>query len=614
MINWCVPILSALSNTSSIPLKFINHYDNNPLLELANIDVLKNSPIYYCFYTVPLSLHLSIILLSLILLLCAALTIQDYTSGVHSYSLIHGLRSPIHWLVTFLSDLLMCLAWLVILILIARFVHASSFDGRFFALTPLFFIVNLPFIYLIAKLFKAPILGATTIIFLLQFAHVLNAFKIVFELLRGYRLLSSAIYALRWLLILVFPNVNTFVLIVAIIRPYACQFDDALQDKEGQSSHERYPYKVLIHTLIFLGQFVLYFTLLILIDTCQMPVLGWGAKTQINQKEEDNDVAEERRQIESMSEEDQQREALIVNNLSKRYLGSSRPAVNRLTFAVPHRQCFGLLGFNGSGMSPTIVISLRTMSILLGKTTTFRMLVGELQRSGGQVFKSNGESLGYCPQDDISFSALTVLQSIDYICRLHGLQISSLNNLVLVQFQLEKYRHRLVSRLSGGTRRRLHLALCLIGSPTLLLLDEPTAKVDPLLRSHIRLILQHRPPDTSLVFASHSMLECEQLCDRLTILVHGNARCLGSPRHLKEKYGTDYRIRLTLIQPSAEIPLLKRVDNSNEYIYPRTSLAELFKLSEQLVQDRVIAPNYTVQLTSLEHIFLTFQHPLETSA
>jgi len=239
------------------------------------------------------------------------------------------------------------------------------------------------------------------------------------------------------------------------------------------------------------------------------------------------------------------------------------------------------------------------------------MLVGELRPTGGYIYKSNKESIGYCPQDDINFSALTVLQSINYICRLHGLNPSLLNNLILSQFQLEKYRNRLVSHLSGGTRRRLHLALCLIGSPTLLLLDEPTAKVDPLLRSHIRLILQHRPIDTSIVFASHSMLECEQLCDRLTILVHGNARCLGSPQHLKDKYGTDYRIRLTLIQSSFDIPLLKRVDNTNEYIYPKNNLPNLFQLLENLVEQNIIASNYTVQLTSLEHIFLGFQHPVD---
>ena len=122
-------------------------------------------------------------------------------------------------------------------------------------------------------------------------------------------------------------------------------------------------------------------------------------------------------------------------------------------------------------------------------------------QSAGHIYKDKQSMVGYCPQNDISFSALTVLQSIDYICRLHGLPPTSLNQLILTQFQLDKYRHHLVSNLSGGTRRRLHLALCLIGSPTLLLLDEPTAKVDPLLRRHIRLILEHRPIDNSIIFA-----------------------------------------------------------------------------------------------------------------
>jgi len=247
----------------------------------------------------------------------------------------------------------------------------------------------------------------------------------------------------------------------------------------------------------------------------------------------------------------------------------------------------------------------------LGKTTTFRMLVGELTPSGGHIYKNKQESIGYCPQNDISFMGLTVLQSINYICRLHGLKPSLLNHVILTQFQLEKYRHYLVSNLSGGTQRRLHLALCLIGSPTLLLLDEPTAKIDPLLRYHIRVILQHRPINTSIIFASHSMLECEQLCDRLTILVRGNARCLGSPEHLKNKYGMNYRIRLTLLQPSFQIPSLIHIDNSNEYLYSKGSLAELFILLEELVEQNIIATNYTVQLTSLEHIFLTLQHTLD---
>ncbi|CAF1141149.1 unnamed protein product [Adineta steineri] len=589
IISSCLPIFALFSNRSISPLQLLGEEES------IIISTSQHDSSFFCFYTLPPTLHLSFILLSLILIVCAALAIQDYASGLHSYSLIHGLRSPIHWCIIFLSDLILCLLWLIILILIARFVHSSTFNGQFFALTPLLFIVNLPFIYLIARLFKTPVLGATIIIFILQLAHILNTLKIFMEIFRNYRAFSSLMYIIRWLLLLIFPNVNVYILIVAILRRSLCEFDDSIFEQQGlEFAHEQYSNKILIHTLIFIIQFILYFILLIIIDIWNIRFPWDRIKSKIDQQqqEEDDDVKEERARIKSMNDDDKQCEALVVDNLSKYFHGSKIPAVDRLTFAIPHRQCFGLLGFNGSG-----------------KTTTFRMLVGELQSSDGYIYRKHQDSIGYCPQKDISFSALTVIQSIDYICRLHGLQPSLLNDLILTQFQLEKHQDYLVSNLSGGTQRRLHLALCLIGSPTLLLLDEPTAKVDPVLRSHIRLILQNRSDDTSIIFASHSMLECEQLCDRLTILVRGKERCLGTVEHLKNKYGIDYRIRLTLLQSSSlQIPLLLSIDNSNEYIYPKGSLAQLFTILEELVEQQKIASNYTVQLTSLEHIFLTFQH------
>jgi ABC-type multidrug transport system fused ATPase/permease subunit len=349
----CLPIFSLFSNRTLPSVYFIEQNKKNVSSEVSPLMMFKKSPIYYCFYTLPPSLHLSIILLSLILIICAALTIQDRASNLYSYSLIHGLRSSIHWIITFLSDLVLCLLWLLILILIARFVHSSTFNGRFFALTPLFFIVNLPFIYLIAKFFDAPIIGATVIIFILQFAQFLYTFRVLIELFRSYRTVSTIIHILRWLLLIIFPNVNVFTLIVTILRPYGCPYDDSLFNPED-FSHERYPYKKLIHTLILITQFIVYFILLIIIDTWKLPILCRDRNITINTQEEDNDVAEERNRIEKMNNEEKQREALVLDNLTKRYQWGHIPAVNRLTFAVPHRQCFGLLGFNGSGMFLTI--------------------------------------------------------------------------------------------------------------------------------------------------------------------------------------------------------------------------------------------------------------------
>jgi ABC-type multidrug transport system fused ATPase/permease subunit len=349
ILTSCLPIFTLFSNQTMTPLNFISNDQGKRTPEFQDFPVLKEGALFYCLYTLPPTLHMSIVLLSLSLIICAAFMIQDYTSGFHSYSRIHGMSSPIYWIITYLSDLILCLLWLLLLILIARFVHSSTFNGRFFALTPLFFIVNLPFIYLLAKFFTAPILGATTILIILQFAHVLYTFRVLIEVFRSYRTISIIIHVLRWSLLLIFPNVNVFTLIVAILRPYSCPIDDSSGQEEG-FAHERYSNKILIHTLIFIIQIILYFILLIIIDTCKLPTIGRSIKGRINQAEEDDDVTEERQRIETMNNQEKQEKSLIVNNLSKRYFGSNIPAVNRLTFSVPHRQCFGLLGFNGSGM------------------------------------------------------------------------------------------------------------------------------------------------------------------------------------------------------------------------------------------------------------------------
>ena len=356
IITACLPIYASLANRTLTSFQLIDKNDKNPFMLPNTISMLKHSPMYFCIYTLPPRLHLLVVLLSLILIVCAALTIQDYASGFHSYSIIHGLHSGIHWLITFISDLLLCLVWLAVLILIERFVNSENFLGRFAALTPLFFIANLPFIYLIARLFQAPIIGATVIFAILQFAHFLFTFRFIIEFFRGSQAISTLIRVLRWVLLLIFPNINVFTLIVTILRPLSCPFTDSMLNDQEEFSDERYPHKLLIHSLIFVGQFLLYFLALIFLDTFKFPSINRRIRGTVN-PDEDSDVSAERMRIMAMDEETKQHEALIVENLTKRYSFRSIPAVNRLTFAVPHRQCFGLLGFNGSGKCCTKTIS-----------------------------------------------------------------------------------------------------------------------------------------------------------------------------------------------------------------------------------------------------------------
>lgn len=339
LLTSCLSTFSSFTSRSFSPLDIISGQAVDPPASSA---LSPDDPSYLCFYTLPPGGHSSILILSLILLVCAALAIQDNTSGLHLYSLIHGLHPPLHWLVVFLSDLLLCLIWFVIDILIARFVHSSSFNGAFFLLTPLFFLVNLPFIYLLAKVFRSPLLGAIAILFLLQLAHVLNTLKIFIELFRGYPMLTVLIRVGRWLLIIIFPNVNVFTLIVAVLRRSSCPIDIT-----DQFSYEQYPHKILMHSLIFVAQFFLYFTLLILMDMGPRRWCRGNRQERIDG--EDEDVLKERRRVAAMTNQARGEQAVVVENLSKYFRGLSNPAVNRLTVAVAPRECFGLLGFNGSG-------------------------------------------------------------------------------------------------------------------------------------------------------------------------------------------------------------------------------------------------------------------------
>lgn len=345
IITSCLPIFSLFSNRSISPLQLIGDRERkSSSIPLTESNVQDNS--IFCFSMLPPTYHLSIILISFILIICSAFVIQDYNSGLYSYSLIHSLHPSIHWCITFLSDLILCLLWLLILILIEYFIHYSTFNIQFFFLTPLFFLVNLPFIYLIGKFFQSPIIDATGIIFLLQLVHILYTFKIFFEIFRNYPIFTKFLPLIRWILILLFPNINVFILIKAILKKSLCPFKDFVFEED-----ENYSNKILIHTLIFFIQFFIYFILLIIIDITKLRIFPCKIKNKINQQKEDDDVKEERSRIQSMNDHDKQNQALIVENLSKHFHRSDKPVVDRLTFAVPHGQCFGLLGFNGSGMS-----------------------------------------------------------------------------------------------------------------------------------------------------------------------------------------------------------------------------------------------------------------------
>ncbi|MFN3449159.1 MAG: ABC transporter ATP-binding protein, partial [Roseococcus sp.] len=217
--------------------------------------------------------------------------------------------------------------------------------------------------------------------------------------------------------------------------------------------------------------------------------------------------------------------ALLVENLTKRYRPDRPPAVEGLSFALPRGATLGLLGGNGAG-----------------KTTTIAMLLGLLVPTSGRIL-----ALGHDMATD-RFAALARMNfSSPYIALPH--RISVRENLQVYghlynvrglsariarlaeELQLTEFLDRPAGELSAGQKTRVALAKALINTPELLLLDEPTASLDPDTGDWVRSRLEAYREETgcAILLASHNMAEVERLCGHVLMLKQGRVVDEGSP-------------------------------------------------------------------------------------
>ncbi|GBM79521.1 ATP-binding cassette sub-family A member 2, partial [Araneus ventricosus] len=176
------------------------------------------------------------------------------------------------------------------------------------------------------------------------------------------------------------------------------------------------------------------------------------------------------------------------------------------------------------------------------------MLTGDCYPTEGNVLiqkcplntnlKKFQSHLGYCPQFDALIDRLNGREMLMLFGQLRGLTGSDLHEKVeklIKMTDLTKHADKQTQFYSGGNKRKLSVAIALIGSPPLILLDEPTAGVDPVSRRKIWNILSQARNNTgaAVLLTTHSMEESEVLCNRLAIMVNGRFRCLGSIQQLK---------------------------------------------------------------------------------
>ena len=212
-----------------------------------------------------------------------------------------------------------------------------------------------------------------------------------------------------------------------------------------------------------------------------------------------------------------------VHNLTKRY--GPHTAVDDISFSVPKGEVVGFLGPNGAGKSTT-------MNILTGYLSATE---GEVTIDGTDILESPVDvkrRIGYLPENPPIYGEMTVREYLNFVCRIKQVPKSEVRNRVesgLHTVGIVEVFNRRIGNLSKGYRQRVGLAQALMGNPDILILDEPTAGLDPKQIIEIRELIKELGKDRTVILSSHILPEVSEICRRVMIINSGRIVADGDP-------------------------------------------------------------------------------------
>ena len=240
-----------------------------------------------------------------------------------------------------------------------------------------------------------------------------------------------------------------------------------------------------------------------------------------------------------VNKQDQPRVVLSARGLGKDFSGFT--AVNNVDLDVQHARIHALIGPNGAG-----------------KTTLINCLTGMTEPSGGTALVGGADirysmprvhrMIGVCPQLDIYWPTLTVRETLMFYTNLKGIFGRNAKMAVttaLEDVELLEAAGKQVKELSGGMRRRVSVAVALTGNPKVSFFDEPSSSLDVSTQRSLWKVLRRAKRGRCLILTTHSMEEAEALSDRIGIMSKGALQAIGTPTHLKNKFGNGYSIQIT---------------------------------------------------------------------
>ncbi|XP_033748206.1 ATP-binding cassette sub-family A member 5-like isoform X2 [Pecten maximus] len=335
--------------------------------------------------------------------------------------------------------------------------------------------------------------------------------------------------------------------------------------------------------------------------------------------------------VESVPEDLRDKTAVRLLDIHKEFKSKETkemvPAVNGLSLDIYEGQVTCLLGHNGAGKTTLV----NMLTGLMPPTKGTASILG-LNIANGLDMQKIRSMTGICPQHNILFDDLSSVEHLHLYGAIKGVSDSRLQSeaeKALQNVDLYKERNTFAKNLSGGQKRKLCVAIALIGDPKIIFLDEPTAGMDPFSRRHLWSILKEKKEGRVIVLTTHFMDEADILADRKAIISKGKLRCCGSSLFLKSKFGIGYHLNM-VVDPGCDVDqvtqLVKSCVSGGElqrthgkelaYTLPLNELRNfpvLFSTLEKpntsisSMADSLGIKNYGVSMTSLEEVFLKLE-------
>lgn len=282
-----------------------------------------------------------------------------------------------------------------------------------------------------------------------------------------------------------------------------------------------------------------------------------------------------------------------VINLRKMYHGAV-VGVDDISFNVKEGEILGFIGPNGAG-----------------KTTTLRAIMGLIKATKGEVailnhsaFSDGVEArseVGYCGSDVAVVPNLTVKENLEFVARVKGVTMDRVDDLTT---RLELNLTRKAKDLSFGNKKKLGLVMALMSSPKLIILDEPTSSLDPIVRQNLFKILEEeKKRGASILISSHELTEVQRLCDRVAIIKEGKILAIEEMAELKTKRLKNVVVETDYSTPSITIAGASNVKRDGNYMTFNYN-GEMKNLVKYL--NSIDVENVEISEASLENIFMHF--------